>query len=487
VVQQEAAEAELFAKIQSVLSEAKAELACDIEASVDGGSRRTSAVLTREQELGGGGTNCNEPEKDSDSETKFLPAAPRTLGETGLSEADLSALIMKQLLALREANGATLADRVALPFPIVSKQLATLKSENLVGLKASSAAGDFVYQLTPVGEERAATLRSQDPYVGVAPVAFQKYVESVEAQSLTRFRPSREALAAAFSDLTLGEEMLNRLGRAILSGKGLFLHGAPGNGKTSIAERITKAYGQSIWIPRMVVAAGEIIQVFDPSNHEEIPLLASNSLANDGTIDRRWIRIRRPTIVAGGELTMENLEITVRPGAGSSEAPMQLKSNCGTLVIDDFGRQRVSPAELLNRWIVPLEKRFDILNLANGCKIRVPFDQFLVFSTNLEPRDLIDEAFLRRIPYKIDAKDPEESQFQDLFELLCGKMGVEFSEEGYRHLIENHYRPHGKPYRFCHPRDLLQQVKVYCEFEGERPAMTIEAIDMAASDYFTVL
>jgi hypothetical protein len=184
------------------------------------------------------------------------------------------------------------------------------------------------------------------------------------------------------------------LGPAINSGRGLFLYGAPGNGKTSIAERVTRAFGQYLWIPRAIGVDGEIIRMFDPSNHEETPQENTNNLIDNRKIDKRWIRIRRPTIVVGGELTMDNLEVALNTSTGISEAPMQLKSNCGTLVIDDFGRQKMSTDELLNRWIVPLEKRYDYLNLASGKKIQVPFDQLIIFSTNLEPKDLVDDAFL---------------------------------------------------------------------------------------------
>jgi predicted ATPase with chaperone activity len=213
----------------------------------------------------------------------------------------------------------------------------------------------------------------------------------------------------------LNEKMFSRLGPAINSGRGLFLYGAPGNGKTSIAERVTAAFGNYVWIPRAIGVDGEIIRLFDPVNHLETPLEPGQGLLDQQRIDKRWVRIRRPTIIAAGELTMSSLEVTLNQSTNICEAPLQLKSNCGTLVIDDFGRQRMRIEELLNRWIVPLEKHFDFLNLPNGKKVQVPFDQLLVFSTNLEPRDLVDEAFLRRIPYKIEVIDPTEEEFRHLF------------------------------------------------------------------------
>ena len=235
--------------------------------------------------------------------------------------------------------------------------------------------------------------------------------------------------------------MLRRLGPAINSGRGLFLFGAPGNGKTSIAERVTKAFGQFIWIPRAIGVDGEIIRLYDPNAHEEVPLDGGSGLLNQSHIDRRWIRIRRPTVVVGGELTMSNLEVTLNTSTGISEAPMQLKSNCGTLVIDDFGRQRMSTDELLNRWIVPLEKRYDYLNLANGKKIEVPFDQLVIFSTNLEPRDLVDDAFLRRIPYKIEVVDPTEDEFRELFKMMAPKLGFNYDDKVVDYLLRDALPP----------------------------------------------
>ena len=295
------------------------------------------------------------------------------------------------------------------------------------------------------------------------PFRFADYEASIAAQSLSKLQPTFEDLQRAFGDLTLSQEMFCRLGLAITSGKGLFLHGRPGNGKTSVAERITSVYGTTIWIPRVISVCGEIIRVFDPSCHEELPLAKGDRIIDDEKVDHRWVRIRRPTIVVGGELTMKNLELTINEDIGVSEAPVQMKSNCGTLVIDDFGRQQIAPAELLNRWIVPLEKRYDYLGLASGRKFRVPFDQFIVFSTNLEPKDLVDEAFLRRIPYKIEIENPSASQFRGLFERTCEKMGLEFREAAFDKLVAKHYKqatprnailPSSRP--FASGRDFLQ-------------------------------
>ena len=229
------------------------------------------------------------------------------------------------------------------------------------------------------------------------------------------------------------------------------------------------------------------MRLFDPMNHEELPIEKSEGLLDNSRIDRRWVRIRRPTIVVGGELTMDNLEVTQNRSTGTSEAPMQMKSNCGTLVIDDFGRQRMSTDELLNRWIVPLEKRYDFLNMANGKKIQVPFDQLIIFSTNLEPRDLVDDAFLRRIPYKIEVTDPSEEEFRELFHLMCKSLNIAFNEEAVDHLINTHYRPLDRPFRCCQPRDLLLQVRNRCRYERREPELSIDSLDFAVETYFAVM
>ncbi len=281
--------------------------------------------------------------------------------------------------------------------------------------------------------------------------------------------------------------MLIRLGPAINSGRGLFLYGAPGNGKTSIAERITKAFGDYIWIPRSLTIDGEIMRLFDPGMHEEMPLCANQGLLDQRKIDHRWVRIRRPTIVVGGELTMDQLEVTMNNLTNTSEAPLQMKSNCGTLVIDDFGRQKMTTDQLLNRWIVPLEKRYDFLNMASGKKIQVPFDQLIVFSTNLEPRDLVDDAFLRRIPYKIEVTDPGEDAYRELLKIMAPKVGVEYDEATVNYLLDKHYKSVNRPLRCCQPRDLLLQIRNYCCYVRKPAKMTQENIDFAVQNYFAIM
>ena len=378
-----------------------------------------------------------------------------------------------------------IARQIYFPFNLAEKVLQMLKAQRLVAHKSAGALSDFIYEVTEAGAGKIRQNNAQNTYCGGVPVALDDYAASVAAQSLGKLEPQLDDLKRAFADITLSDEMFRRLGLAIAAGKGLFLYGRPGNGKTSVAERIAAVYGTSIWIPRAISVWGEIVRVYDPSCHEELPLARGEQIIDDEKVDHRWVRIRRPTIVVGGELTMQSLDVTINTTTGVSEAPIQMKSNCGTLVIDDFGRQRIAPAELLNRWIVPLEKRFDYLGLASGRTFSVPFDQFIVFSTNLEPSDLVNKAFLRRIPYKIEIENPSRVQFCSLFWQTCKKMGMKLEDASLEHLLARHYTEARREMRFCHPRNLLNQVAVYCRFFDLPSTVTIEALDVAAVNYFS--
>jgi hypothetical protein len=424
---------------------------------------------------------------ESADDAEFFPQEPSSLHSAGLSETEVEQLILKSLLGKGESSGRDIADQVKLPFVLVEELLRRMKYDQMLSYRDSAPMNDYIYELTEVGRERGRRFSESCSYYGAAPVAMADYIRSVKAQSLDTQHPTVEKLRAAFSDLLINEKMLERLGPAINSGRGLFLFGAPGNGKTSIAERVTKAFGETIWIPRAIGIDGEVMRLFDPVNHEEVPLPESTGLLKADPVDHRWIRIKRPTIVVGGELTMDALEVTMNRSTGISESPIQLKSNCGTLVIDDFGRQRMTTDELLNRWIVPLEKRYDFLNLANGKKLQVPFDQLIIFSTNLEPSDLVDEALLRQIPYKIEVIDPTEDDFRALFKIMCPIVGFEHDEEAVSHLIAEHYTKVGRPFRNCQPRDLLLQVRNHCFYQNVDPTLTREHFDRACENYFAVL
>jgi hypothetical protein len=444
-------------------------------------------VLDRLNALATGGSPTKKAARGTPDPNGFLPLEPESFLEAGLTDSQVEALILKYLLSRGDASGRDIAEQVKLPFRPVEELLRQMKADQLIGHRGSAPMNDYVFQLSELGRERARRLSEVCTYYGAAPVALEDYIASVSAQSLVNQHPTKEDLARAFHDLLISPRMMARLGPAINSGRGLFLYGAPGNGKTSIAERVTRSFGQYIWVPRAIGVDGDIIRLFDPCNHELAPEVEQLGLLDNRKVDKRWVRIVRPTIVVGGELTMDNLEVSLSAGTGISEAPLQLKSNCGTLVIDDFGRQRMSTDELLNRWIVPLEKRYDYLNLPGGKKIQVPFDQLIIFSTNLEPKDLVDDAFLRRIPYKIEVTNPAVDEFENLFKLVAPKMGVDFREDVFAYLIERHYQRTGRPMRCCHPRDLLLQVKNFCNFNGIQAEMTNDTMDFAVENYFAVM
>ncbi|MFN9417067.1 MAG: AAA family ATPase [Pirellula sp.] len=422
-----------------------------------------------------------------DPNEPIIPNAPESLEQAGLNGSIVEEIVMRFLLNRGEAHGRAVAEQIRLPFHLVEPTLTKLKAQQLSCYLGSTAANDYIHALTDAGRDRARRHMQKTTYFGSAPVPLEMYVESVRLQSVEHQHPTRDDLRKAFSDLLIAPQLLSRLGPAVNSGRGMFLFGFPGNGKTSIAERITKAFGEFMWIPRSVSVDGDLLRVYDPLNHEEKPLQKSDGLLRESRVDERWVRIRRPTIVAGGELTMNMLEVSRNPETNISDSPLQMKSNCGLLLIDDFGRQRMSVDELLNRWIVPLEKRYDFLSLSSGKKVQVPFDQLVVFSTNLEPKDLVDDAFLRRIPYKIEVLNPEEPAFRKLFEIMCKSLQIPYKAEIIDYLIEKHYKGINRPMRNCHPRDLLLQVRSYCHFNSAPVELTKEHIDFAVENYFSIM
>ncbi|WP_237607543.1 ATP-binding protein [Roseimaritima sediminicola] len=424
-----------------------------------------------------------EPTRDE----PWRPVEPTSLEENNISDALLEQIVLRFLLNFGEAEGRRVADQVKLPFRLIEPILTRLKMEQLVAYRSATATGDYVYVLTESGRAAARTHAQDCTYYGACPVRLPEYIQSVRLQTIEGQRPQREDLLRAFKDLLINPHMLDRLGPAINSGRGMFLFGFPGNGKTSIAERVTAAFGKTIWIPRAVDVDGDIMRVYDPMNHELDMPETGAGLLDQGGFDKRWVRIRRPTLVAGGELTMDMLEVQGNPESGISEAPLQLKSNCGTLLIDDFGRQKMSVDQLLNRWIVPLEKRYDYLNMSSGKKIQVPFDQLVIFSTNLEPKDLVDDAFLRRIPYKIEVTNPPEADFRRLFEIMCKVLKIPYAAEPIDYLIKTHYLPVERPFRNCQPRDLLLQVRNYCLYHGKPVELKNEYFDFAVDNYFSVM
>ena len=421
------------------------------------------------------------PKPAAPAEPDFFPLEPRSWEEAGLEPGQVEGLVLRSMLGSRSETGRAIADAIGLPLSLVRDVLDKAKDRKLVNYKGTTAVGDYVTELSDAGRERAVQTRSQTTYVGTAPVPFDHYLEALKYQSLANKNPDVDDLRSAFGDLFVNDEMFDRIGPAVTSGKAMFLHGEPGNGKTSLAERMTRCFGGTIWIPYTLDIGGHVVKLFDPAIHVPVPI---DERLHRGRFDRRWVRVERPTVIAGGELTLDMLEIKSDPVTHICEAPLQLKANAGTFVIDDFGRGNTKPRDLLNRWIFPLEKKVDFLSLPDGRKITCPFDCLLVFSTNLEPRDLADEAFLRRIPYKIYVGDPIEDEFEGLVVKMADTLGVELPPRSVKYLLERHYKMNKRPMRMCHPRDLLLQVVHLCEYERRpRVAGPVEW-DRVVANYF---
>jgi predicted ATPase with chaperone activity len=419
------------------------------------------------------------------SDEAFRPAEPRSLEDAGVPASLIEALVCKYLSLVGTTSGRAIADLLCLPFGLLDPVFKDLRTRQIIVHTGSAALSDYSYALTEQGRVRAQSYFEACAYVGPAPVPLADYVLSVEAQTIRAEAPKRGQLTEAFSDICVEPDLFETLGPAINSGAGLFLYGNPGNGKSTLAKRITMCFGQHIWVPHALIEDGQIIKLYDTAYHEALEK-REESLLRSASFDRRWIKIRRPTVVVGGELTMDTLEIRHDPRANVSEAPLQMKSNCGCLLIDDFGRQRIEPKELLNRWIIPLENRQDFLTLSTGKKFQVPFEQLIIFSTNLEPSDLVDEAFLRRIPYKIEIDNPNREEFHSLFKLYAKKLNCEYRPDVVDYLLKTHYE--GKrPMRRCHPRDLLGQVRNYCAYNDLPIEMRPEYFDRVVDSYFTVV
>ena len=408
------------------------------------------------------------------------PPEPGSLLEAGLSEGYVDALLLKCLLHSVNATAGDIATRSRLSRAIVGESLNRLRDDLMVTIKGQVGAGDYVYQLTEAGHAAGRRHAEHANYADAAPVPLAAYEHAIRAQAIGQSRVTIQSLRAAFGELTMGDEMLSLLAQAVADGKGLFLYGSPGNGKTTIAEHLCAAFGRYLWIPRAISVGSDVVRLFDESCHE--PALAGE--LKNVRYDRRWVLIKRPTVVVGGELTLEGLDPSYNAASGVSEAPVQLKANGGVLVIDDFGRQRVSPTELLNRLIVPLEKQHDYLSLASGRQVRVPFELLCALSTNLEPQELVDEAFLRRIPYKVEVVDPTTQQFRELFSYYAGKLQIELPDGAVDRLLAAHYQPRQRPLRFCHPRDLLRQAKNYCRVHDKPARADDESLGAAVANYF---
>jgi len=423
----------------------------------------------------------------SDIASAPAPRVPMTLEEAGLRADFLEHLLVKTLYT-GEATGLVVADRIRLPFFMLEPLIEHARVERLVevrGATGSGSAAGYRYTLTDAGRDRARQYLDANQYIGPAPVPLTAYVAEMRALMAARGYIDRERLRRGFSHLVIGDNILEQLGPAVNAGKALFLYGPPGNGKTVIAEGLGRTIGGDMYMPHAIEIDGHIITMYDPINHESLEIDADpSSLIALAPRDRRWVRIRRPVVLVGGELTMEMLDLSFNPLAKFYEAPIQLKANGGVFLVDDFGRQRMRPQDLLNRWIVPLESRVDYLTLHTGKKFQVPFDVLAVFATNLNPASLADEAFLRRIPYKIPINDPTLDQFTRIFELNCCARNLKFHQVMVAYLQRRHYAPHNRPMRSCHPRDLLEHITALCRYQGREPVINRELLDAACAAYF---
>ncbi|MDL1899396.1 ATP-binding protein [Anaerolineae bacterium CFX9] len=422
----------------------------------------------------------------------WTPPPLNRLEDTGLNLLNLADLVLKVLYFGGYLPGHVIADIVKLPYTgVLDTVMDFLKREKYVEVRGSGGLGEagFQYLISARGAEKAREALERSQYAGPAPVTLNQYITAMREQNRERLIVHEDSLRSVLSQLVISEEMLGRIGPAVNSGKSIFLYGPPGNGKTTIAETVGRlVLGGNIWIPHAFDVDGQVIRVFDNVNHELADDSDQRVRIGTGVVpDPRWIRIKRPMIMVGGELTLAGLDLVYDDTNKYYEAPFQVKANGGMFLIDDFGRQQVRPRDLLNRWIVPLEKGVDFLTLATGRKIELPFFVLIVFSTNIDPRDLVDEAFLRRIRHKIEITDPDWDQYREIFKRVCASKGIKYDESALAYLAQKWYVKQERKLRAVHPRDLINQLIDIAIYMNRPPMLTRDMLDRAAASYFVDL
>ncbi len=436
---------------------------------------------------------------DWESTMPEAPSSPDSLKETGLSLSFLNDLTLRTLYSKGALLGLDMSRLMCLPFKVVEECLKFLKDEKCIEISGGDLIGRVSYRfnLTELGRKRAQESMKQCQYIGPAPVPIEDYVEQTYRQAVTGINCTPEPLRSAFSHLIIKEELFNALGPAIVSGRSVFIYGPPGNGKTAIARSIGEFMnnaGGEIYVPYAFYAEGSIITLFDQAVHTKVENEGSDRLEdneatirrllNAGTIDARWVRIRRPVIVTGGELNLDMLDLRYNAVANFYQAPLHIKANGGVFLIDDFGRQLCSPKELLNRWILPLEDRHDFLTVASGKKFQVPFEQLIIFSTNLDPKDLVDDAFLRRIRHKVGIEAPTRDVYDRIFNSVCKRLGMSPCKEAVDFLYEKYYNK-GRCPRASDCRDLLEIVQSICRFRRQPVHLTRDLMVESATSFIS--
>ncbi|WP_163783647.1 ATPase [Myxococcus vastator] len=414
---------------------------------------------------------------------RYWPAQPRTLLETGLNTTFVEELVLKALFFAGEMRGMDIAARLQLPTALVDDVIEGLRRQKYIDIRGGGGSGvgksTMIYQLTTFVTDVLRQVLDRNRYNGPAPVPYLEWAAAVKKQTVRGNRITRARMQDKFGDLIIKDYIFDGIGPAMNSGRAIFFYGPPGNGKTAICQGMVNCFGGDIFIPHAILIDDFVVRIFDANLHKVV-----EDEPGTPSYDRRWVRCRRPLVVVGGELTLEMLDLVYSPEVKYYEAPFQMKASNGMLLIDDFGRQKVSPKDLLNRWIVPLESDIDMLTLHTGKKLQVPFDVFAAFSTNLDPSDLVDDAFLRRVRYKLEVQRPDEQQFHDIFQVMCRKRGVPYNAAAVDYLIDAHYRPVGRPFAACQPRDLLDQVIDMAHYQGVEPRLTTELLDSAVRGYF---